>query len=655
VSAELPSKRGAPWALLAVLGGIGLGTTAMCGVGGWLLVNGVQSTVQATTEAAEAGRGPLEVRSEAYRVVMRRSAEETDVELFDGVLAQYGLNDSILRRLEPGCHVQLRVRTVGADAEVVTWMDFIANGVPDGEPTAVHIEGLDTEALQREYKTFDDEPFRVVGFVHGDIFFALDVISDDPDCASRASASIELLGGEMALSIASTADVSGPTFRIVGNRFESSVSGLVIDAPAPFTFASGHDTNLWFEEDEAILLHPNGSEIHVSTRRVWEGDLESTCESNVADERSVAVQFEDTARVFGSAYATPPNRSLNASFCIGQTLVTITAVGPNSSRGEQALRALENRVHLQTPELHDEPGHQRAGLHEWRFRDDIYQHLPSGMTWRRPDHAEVRTGIVQRHDSYPEAHVQFEFQRRDVGVMGAGWAHPTALSASDYHEAFVAASLAQLGANDFERVDQPVEFDSCSGTRSSLTRHQSRNIVVTCAHDGWGVAMEARVIRTELEGAIEFADAALAAITIAPVADRTSYRVDGANVDDIGDACTLAAIQSGRLTLNVASCMSWSPTHALFNAVAASDGSGALMHGLGRVERSRLFAATTPVTPTQVSGFHAEARRFTTMGQQLRVYTVLVDATAYVITLRGPASTPESTWSELLATVHIDP
>ena len=653
---EAKTKRGVPWALLAVLGGIGLGTAAMCGVGGWLLVHGAQATVEASTEAMEAARGPLEVRSEAYRVVMRRTAEETDVELFDGALARYGFDDSILRRLEGDCDAQLRVRTVGADAEVVPWMDFVTPGYPSGEPSAVHVRGLDTNAFQRQYSTLSHGPFSVVGFVHGDVFFALDVTSDDPTCASRAIASLELLGGEMHLASSSPAEVSGPTFQIVGNRFESFVSGLVIDAPAPFTFASEFNNSIWSEEDEAIFLHTNGSEIHVSASRIWEGDRESMCVSDVADERSIEVQFENTPRVFRSAYTAPPNRSFNTSFCIEQTLVTINVVGPNSSRAEQALRAFENRVQIQTPTLHDQRGHQRVGTDEWQFRDDAYQHVPSGMRWRRPEHAEVRTvGMLQRHDGYPEAHVQFEFQRRDVGVMGAGWAHLTELSESAYHEAFVSASLAQLGGtDDLERADQSIQFESCTGRRSALTRHGFQNVVVTCTHDGWGVAMETRVSQTELQGAVEFADTALAALAVAPVTNTPSYRVDGATVDDIG-GCALAELRSGRLTLNVAASMAWSSEIALFNAIAASDGSGALAHGLGHLERARVFASTTPVTSAEVSGFHAEERRFATLGQELRVYTVVVDATAYVISLRGPASTPESAWSELLATVHIDP
>ena len=652
---ETTPKRGKPWALLAVLGGIGLGTAGMCGVGGWLVVHYTLATVEASSEAVEAADGPLEVRSEAYRVVMRRTAEETHVELFDGALARNGFDDSILRRLEHvDCDAQLRVHTVGADAEVLRWLDFVTNAEPDGERTLVHIAGLDTEALERRYISGNGNPFNVVGFVHGDVLFALELNSDDEDCSARAVASIELLGGEMTLPAPVPVDIGGPTFRIVDNRFESFVSGLVIDAPSPFVFASTTASNLWFEEDEAVLLHPNGSEIHISSFGVSEDEL--ACELHESDERSVTMTFEGSPLVFRSTN-TAPSRSLDASYCVGRTLVTITAVGPNQSRAEQALRVLEDRVHLQAPSGDDVRGQQRVGQDSWAFRDDLYQHFPSGMSWRRPPHAEVRTlGIVQRRDGYPEAHVQFEFQRRDLDVTGAAWAHATESPAAEYHEAFVVASLTQLGATeDFERDDQPIEFPNCRGTRSNLTRGRQRHVVATCVRNGWGVAFEARM-RTDQDGAVPFADAALGALSIAEASSNMpTFQVDGATVHNIDDTFALAQVHSGRLMLNVAGCSAWASNVALFNAVAASDGSGAFAHGVGRVDRARVFASTTPVTRAEVSGFRAEERHFAALGRELRVYTVLVDATAYVITVHGPASTPESAWSELLATVHIDP
>jgi hypothetical protein len=651
VTATAP-KRGKPWALLAVLGGIGLGTVGMCGLGSWLVTHSIQRTIQLTSEAAEAGRGPLEVRSEAYRVVMRRTAEDAYVELFDGALARNGFDDSILRRLEHAdCDAQLRVRTVGADAEVLRWLDFVTNAEPDGEPTLVHIAGLDTEALQRRYISARGVSFNVVGFVHGDVLFTLELNSDNADCSARAIASIELLGGEMTLPTPVPVDIRGPTFRIVDNRFESFVSGLVIDAPSPFVFASTTATNLWFEEDEVILLHPNGTEIHLSSVGVPEGEL--ACEPHEADERSVTVTFEGSPRVFHSTN-TAPSRSLDAAYCVGRTLVTITAVGPNQSRAEQALRVLEDRVHLQAPSGDDVRGQQRVGQDDWAFRNDLYRHFPSGMSWRRPPHAEVRTlGIVQRRDGYPEAHVQFEFQRRDLDVTGAAWAHATEYPETEYHEAFVVASLTHLGATeDFERDDRPIEFPNCRGSRSDLTRGHQRYVVATCVRDGWGIAFETRVMRTDLDGAIAFADAALDALSIAEASSNLpTFQVDGGSVSNVGDAFAFAVVQRGRLTLNVAGCSSWASSVALFNAVAASDGSGAL----AQVERSRVFAPTTPVTHIELSGFPAEERRLVIGDRALRVYTVLVDATAYVVSIRGPASTPESAWSELLATVHIDP
>lgn len=651
MTAEAP-KRGKPWALLAVLGGIGLGTLGMCGVGGWLVVHYTLATVEASSEAMEAARGPLEVRSDAYRVVMRRTPEE-DVELFEGPLAQNDFSDAILRRLEYDCDVQLRVRTVGADAEVVPWMDFVTNGWPDGEPTLVHVNGLDTEAVQRRYLS-NNFPFTVIGFVHGDVLFTLDHDSDHPDCVARSLASIEVLGGEMVLPTVPSDDISGPTFRIANHRFESVVSGLVIDAPAEFTFASTDATNTWIGDDEAVLMHANGSEVHVATVGLSPVEMPFLCAPNEPDVHSISATFGGSARVFRST-DTPPHQSLHAAYCVGQTLIKITGLGPNQSRVEAALRALENRVHVETANQHDMGGHQRVGLADWSFRDDRYQHT-SGMTWRRPPLVEVRTaGIVAWHEGYPEQHVQLEFQRRDLSVTGAVWTHPTEASATDYHEAFVLASLTQLEAtSECERIDQPFASGTCGGTRSELTCRDFRNLVATCVRGGWAVAFEARIGQIEIEGAPEFANAALSALSTGEVSITPTFQVDGRMVDTDG-ACSFATAQRGPLALNVASCASWSRTGALSSTTYAAWDAGAFTYSVGNIDRARIFASTTPATSAEVSGFHAEERRMRMLGRELRVYSVIVDATAYVITLHGPVSTPESAWSELLATVHIDP
>ena len=647
-----PSPRGAPWALLAVLASIGVVTVGTCGLGGWLVARSVQSA----THSAQLSQGPVEVRNEAYRVVMRRRGSQSHVELHEGALARNGLEDAILRRIEYSCEAQLRVRTVGADALVVPWMDFVANAPPSGEPTRVLVQGLDTEAFLRAYLTPDGEPFHLVGFVHGDILFTLDITSSWPLCVKQAIASIELLGGVMDVLPRTPVDEEAPTFRIQNNRFESFVSGLVIEAPAPFVFASTSEPSLWFEEDEAILFHPNGTEIHVMTSGLWAGEIESTCAQPDPEEgdQHITVRLDGTERSFFGESITP-RWSLRGVFCSGLTLVDVIAMGPNASRTEEALRALENRLQLRERELHDDGGHQRSGGEDWSLRNDAYEHVPSRVHWRRPAHTEVRTlPLAHLRPGYPDQNILLEFQRRDVRVYGALWAHTTELTAGLYHEAFVAAGEAQGAAGSGERVDSPWVLGTCTGTRSDLSYEDRRTIAATCVHEGQAIAFEARVVRTELPGALEYANEAFHELVVGEFSETSTFQVDGASVERDG-ACAVASTQQGGLRLEVTSCASWTPSLALSAATFAAQQGESFRVGLNRVQRSRVFAAETPASQVEISGFPGEERRVVIGNHALRVTTVMVDSTAYVLSCWGPNSTPESAWSELLATVHIDP
>ncbi len=637
-------KRGKPWALLAVLGGIGIGTVGMCGLGAWLLVHGAQTT----TAAEEAARGPLVVTDETYRVLMTRSRSQ-DMEVYEGVLARDIFQNAILRRVNGFCDARLRVRTVGSGVDVVPWMDLTTGGTPEGESTRVAIAGIDTEATQRRYLNSAGEPFYVVGFVRGEVLYTLDIASSDITCVSDAIASLGNLQGDVTPPIAAPFEVSRPTFRIAGNRFEGFVSGLVFEAPEPFRFAPP-DSRVASEYDEVVLLHPNGTELHILTTGTTERDRTFSCTPPFT-ENSRSLHFAGAERPFVSG---PANRHwwANTWYCIDQTWVQVTAHAPSEASAVEAIEAMSAPLRRETFPAGSSGPPRRAGGAEWSYVRDRYVHFGSGLTWQRPHNVDVQfSGIARPRDNYPEPNVQFSFLRRDLTARGAIWAHRTELTGADYHTAFVNAASATHELAAPERVDEVVRVGTCVGTRTELAEYATHISIISCLQNGWAVAIE--VVRHE-DRELEFANEAIAALTIGAHTDAATFQVDGETVE-LDAACARAERAQNRLALEVHSCRSWTTGVVLAQTITEAHEEGAFAGGLNQLQLSRIFASTTPVTHTDVSGVPAEERRIVIRARELRVYTVVVDATAYVISMLGPASTPEAEWSELLATVHIDP
>ena len=419
-SPNSPAKRRKPWALLVILAAIALGTVGMCGLGSWLVVNSIQTAER----AEEAGRGPLEVRNEEFHIALRATNNERRVELFDGPLASRGTPDVILRRSERDCDAQVFARHVGPEADLASWMDIAMNGAPGTNVGPIAIAGLDHDGLERAYVSYVGRHRNAVGFMRGGDVFML-YVSDEFECRQKALDALVLLDIGAAPTPAAPVDIVDATFAVIDNRFES-IGGLVVDAPSEFRFVPANTPSVWLDGDEAVFRHQNGTEVHVISSPA---ENAASCGTPSADDDTIEVQFGDSPSVFEGA--THLGRySYFTRYCPAGWSLTIGALGPTAARTAEALRALENRISVNESPTPDRAGHQRSGGSDWTWRNDIFRHYPSGVSWQRPPRTEVHTlGAAVRRMGYPETFPRFDFHRRDLRVIGAFWAHESELTA----------------------------------------------------------------------------------------------------------------------------------------------------------------------------------------------------------------------------------
>ncbi len=642
-------KRGAPVALLLVLGGIVLTTLATCGVGGWLVADSIRSVDAARQE----GRGPLEVRDETHHVVMEREPFESDVELFTRAAAHQTFDDALLRRIDGECDAELRARTVGAEADVGPWLDLFANGEPSGPETTVSIVGIGS-GIQHTYRDNGAGPFTLIGFIQGDTLLTLDIAGDPSLCAPRVLNSIHVDDGPLAQSIHAPLDISAPTFVVEEGHFDGFTSGLQVEIPEAFRIADRNSEFHWAEDDEVILLHDNGTEIHIAVSATAFPEEDIRCAPiRATDEGQLRRTFDGEERLFLGSWL-PPRQVYETEYCVGRMVVYIIARGPSETRTAQALSALSGRVTVQEPNLRDMPGHHRRGGENWSYRDDVYIHVPSGMAWHRPAFVEVRTnGVALPRDGYPERAVQFDFLRRDLNIRGSVWAHGTSMSAAEYHTAFVTASFGQA-----PETIEPAHIGACAGSRSTTVADSVRIIATTCVQNGQAIAVESVgpfLGEPDAANIAQATDAILAAFATEVPHQSPGFRVAGAEVIEESPTLASASVEPRPLSLDVTRFTAWSGTVAHAQASYFATQRLTEQPRFRSLERTRIFAATTDLRATVVSGFPAQERRLSIAGRALRFYSVLIDGTAYVITLHGTPTTPEAEWSRALATVHIDP